>query len=526
MSLLVVGLSHRSAPVNVLERVAASCADADKVLHQLLEGEHVAEALLLRTCNRVEVYAVVTTFHGGLAEIIEVLANQCAMTSGDLSRHLYAHYAAAGVEHMFSVAAGLDSMVIGESQILGQLRTAYAGAEQAGTIGRTLHDVTQHALRVGKRVHTETGIDAAGASVLSEALAGATAALAGPDPTGLAGRRVMVLGAGSLGRLAAAHLRRARVAEIVLCNRTPASAQRLATLYEAEGTPARAVGLDDVSAALPTVDLVICCTTATEVVLGIEHVGARRHPLVVCDLGLPRNVEPAVGQVPGVTLLDLTTVARRQELRDTGGAVEAAQRLVAQEVHNYLLAERTAAVIPTVAALRKWADDVVDVELLRLDGRLPGLDSAVRTELTRTVRRVVDKLLHAPTVRVQQLARADGGEAYAHALRELFELNPQTTTAITTPLRSPSTVTLSGPDRVRSVCVEDGDRHEDPAVIVAGFGEGQFGKDAAGILFDGALGAWRRRRSRAAWPIGAQRSLAGINAAALAAGAFDAEMHR
>jgi len=355
------------------------------------------------------------------------------------------------VEHLFSVAAGLDSMVVGEPQILGQLRTAYAGAEQTGTVGHVLHEVVQQALRVGKRVHAETGIDAAGASVVSEALAATAAALAGPDRAGLAGRRVLVLGAGSLAGLATAQLRRAGVAEIVLANRTPGSAQRLAALCEAEGTPVRVVGLDGVTAALPAVDLVICCTAATDAVLTLEHIAGagstRRRPLVVCDLGLPRNVEPAVGDVPGVTLLDLTTVARRLEQRGTGsGAVASAQHLVAQEVQNYLLAQRTAEVIPTVAALRKRAADVVDAELLRLDGRLPGLDFVVRTELTRTVRRVVDKLLHAPTMRVKQLAKAGGGRAYADALRELFELDPQTAAAITTPVRNASRVAPSGPD--------------------------------------------------------------------------------
>src|SRR5256714_7898839 len=289
MSLLVVGLSHRSAPVEVLERVAVSCSDAGKVLHQLLEREHVAEALLLSTCNRVEVYAVVTAFHDGLADISDVLAHQSAMTLDDLSEHLYVHYAAAGVEHLFSVAAGLDSMVVGEPQILGQLRTAYAGAEQAGTVGGTLHEVVQQALRVGKRVHTETGIGAAGASVVSEALAAAAAALAGPDRPGLAGRRVLVLGAGSLGGLTTAQLRRAGVAEIVLANRTPGSAQRLAVLCEAEGTPARVVGLDGLTAALPAVDLVISCTAAGAG-LTIDHVAnarsSRGPPRGVGDLGL------------------------------------------------------------------------------------------------------------------------------------------------------------------------------------------------------------------------------------------------
>jgi glutamyl-tRNA reductase len=440
MSLLVVGLSHRSAPVDVLERVAVSAADGGKVLCQLLARENIAEALLLSTCNRVEIYAVVATFHGGLADITDVLARQSAMVLDELSEHLYVHYAAAGVEHLFSVAAGLDSMVVGEPQILGQLRAAYAGAEQAGTIGRTLHEVVQQALRVGKRIHTETGIGAAGASVVSEALAATVAALAdapGVNGSGLAGRRALVLGAGSMGSLAAAQLRRAGVAEIVVANRTHASAQRLAALCQAEGTPARAISLDAVVGALAAVDVVICCTGATGAVLGVDQITQRhrRVPLVVCDLGLPRNVEPGVGDVPGVILLDLSAVARRLEQRGTGSdVVSTAHCLVAQEVRQYLAAQRTAEVTPTVAALRKRAAEVVDAELLRLDGRLPGLDAAVRDELARSVRRVVDKLLHAPTVRVKQLAEAGGGQAYADALRELFELDPQAAAAIAAPV--------------------------------------------------------------------------------------------
>ncbi|MBV9011249.1 MAG: glutamyl-tRNA reductase [Pseudonocardiales bacterium] len=447
MSLVVVGLSHRSAPVGVLEQAAVSVADAGKVLGQLLEREHVAEALLLSTCNRVEIYAVVGTFHGGLADITDVLAHQSATALDELSEHLYVHYGPAGVEHLFSVAAGLDSMVVGEPQILGQLRTAYAGAEQAGTIGRTLHEVVQQALRVGKRVHTETGIDAAGASVVSEALAAAAVALtdtdadldaAGPEDAGLAaaglvGRRALVLGAGSLGGLAAARLRRAGVAQIVVANRTHHSAARLAALCEAEGILAHAVGLESVSAVLPAVDVVICCTGASHAMLSVEQITeARGHRrLVVCDLGLPRNVEPGVGKLPGVTLLDLTTVARRLEQRGTASAaLSAARRLVAEEVRAYLVAQRTVEVIPTVAALRRRAAEVVDAELLRLDGRLPGLDAAVRHELARTVHRVVDKLLHTPTVRIKQLAEAGGGQAYADALRELFELDPQAAAAI------------------------------------------------------------------------------------------------
>ncbi len=439
MSLLVVGLSHRTAAVPVLERAVVPCAETGKVLDELLKRDNVAEALLLSTCNRVEIYAVVHTFHGGLDDITAVLARQSGTTLDDLSNYLYVHYAAAGVEHMFAVASGLDSMVVGEPQILGQLRAAYAGAEQAGAMGSTLHELTQQALRVGKRVHTETGIDAESASVVSEALVDAAAAL-GAD-LGLAGRRALVIGAGSMGGLTAAALRRAGVAEIVLANRTPASAQRLAARCEAVGTPARTVELDTLAAPLASVDLVVCCTGSVDAVLGVEQVADARRgsaaPLVVCDLGLPRDVEAGVGDLPGVILIDLSTVARRLERRDSVAAAsglptapDRARRIVAEEVRAYLVAQRTAEVTPTVTALRKRAAEVVDAELLRLDGRLPQLDTAVRDELARTVQRVVDKLLHVPTVRVKQLAETGGGQAYADALRELFELDPQAAAAV------------------------------------------------------------------------------------------------
>ncbi|MFN2495681.1 MAG: glutamyl-tRNA reductase [Pseudonocardiaceae bacterium] len=444
MSLLVVGLSHRSAPVPVLERAAVPGADPGKVLGELLECDNVVEALLLSTCNRVEVYTVVQTFHGGLADVTAVLARQSGTALDELSPHLYVHYAAAAVEHLFSVACGLDSMVVGEPQILGQLRTAYTAADQAGTLGRTLHELAQQALRVGKRVHAETGIDAEGASVVSEALADAAAALArgaGPGPAGLAGRRALVVGAGAMGGLAAAQLRRAGVAEIVLANRTPAGARRLAARCQADGTPARAVALDAVAAELVTADLVVCCTGALDAVLGVELLAtARGHssaPLVVCDLGLPRDVEAGVGELPGVTLIDLASLAHRLEQRGTNSrAAQHAHRIVAEELRGYLVAQRSAEVTPTVTALRRRAAEVVDAELLRLYGRLPGLDAGVRDELARTVRRVVDKLLHAPTVRVKQLAEAGDGEAYADALQELFGLDPHAVAALAATVRA------------------------------------------------------------------------------------------
>jgi glutamyl-tRNA reductase len=420
MSLLAVGLSHRTAPMGVLERAAVGDDGLPTLLDELLGCENVAEALLLSTCNRVEVYAVVETFHGGLADVCAVLARHTGGAVSDLADHLVVHYAGAAVEHLFQVAAGMDSMVVGDAQILGQLRRAYTRADGLGAVGTALHEVVQQALRVGRRVRAATGMDAAGASLLSAALAEAAAALGG-----LQGRRALIVGAGSLAALAAAGLRRSGVAEIAVANRTPATADRLAAAVTAEGTPARAVALDAVAAELTSADLVIACTGAPGAVVTASMAAAVPGPLVICDLALPRDVEPAVRGLPGVTVIDLEGLADRLRRAETGTGVEAARALIAEEVRCYLAARRSAEVTPTVTALRKRAAEVVDAELLRLGARLPGLPEETRAELARTVHRVINTLLHTPTVRIKQLAQGPAGSTYAEALRELFALDPE-----------------------------------------------------------------------------------------------------
>lgn len=433
MSLLVVGLSHRTAPVRVLERATVAAEDLAKVLEELVRADNVAEALVLSTCNRVEVYAVVETFHGGMAEVAGVLAGQTGTEVGGLAEHLYVHYAGAAVEHVFTVAAGLDSMAVGESQILGQLRAAYAAAAEAGSAGRALHELAQQALRVGKRVHNETGIAEANRSLVSEALTDAAAVFGGT----IRGRRALLVGAGSMGALAAAHLRRAEVGELVVVNRGAAGAHRLADIARADGVPARAATWDDLAAELAAAELLVCCTGAANAVVDTATVAAARagapHPLVVCDLGLPRDVEPGVAELAGVTVVDLGTLQRRLSRAATGTDVAIAREIVVQEVQTHLAAQRSAAVTPTVTALRRQAAEVVAAELLRLETRLPDLDEAARTEVARTVRRVVDKLLHTPTVRVKELAAGPAGDTYADALRELFALDPTSPTAIAAP---------------------------------------------------------------------------------------------
>lgn len=438
MSVLLFGVSHRSAPVSVLEQLSTDDSDQVKIVDQLLQSPLVSEAMMLSTCNRVEVYAVVEAFHGGLSAIGQVLSEHSGMAMADLTKYAYVRYSEAAVEHLFAVASGLDSAVVGEQQVLGQVRRAYTTAEANRTAGRVLHELAQRALSVGKRVHSETGIDAAGASVVSVALEIAGRHL---GYTGLDGRSAVVIGAGSMGALSAAHLARAGIGHIRVVNRSLPRAERLARRMWDAGIPAEALTLDRVASALTDADVAVCCTGAVRPVVSLADVhhalvGAGRdevtQPLVFCDLGMPRDVDPTVAGLPGVWVVDMDRVQREPSARVAAADTDAAHAIVAREVATYLAGQRMAEVTPTVTALRQRAAEVVTAELLRLDHRLPGLDAAQREEVACTVRRVVDKLLHAPTVRVKQLASSPGGDSYAEALRELFALDPDAVDAVAT----------------------------------------------------------------------------------------------
>ena len=420
MSVLVVGLSHRTAPVAVLERAAVPADDLRKTLDELHRAETISEVLLLSTCNRIEVYADAARFHPAVAEITAVLARHAGVDVADLSAHLYVHFAEAAAEHMFSVACGLDSMVVGESQILGQLRAAYGLGTQAGSVGSVLHDLAQTALRVGKRVHSETGIDRAGASVVSVALDAAQATLGE-----LSGRRAVVVGAGSMGALAGATLRRRGVTDIVVANRSAERARRLA-----DAVDGRAVGLIDLPAEIAAADLLVSSTGATGLVVEAAAIAPRQRPLVVLDLALPRDVDPRVGELDQVSYVDLDDLRARGAMVSDDD-VEAATAIVAAELRDYLAEQQQLAVAPTVTALRARANQVIDTELDRLNARLPGIDDQARREVADAVRRAVEKVLHAPTVRVKELAATPGGDQYAAALRALFDLDPARAESVT-----------------------------------------------------------------------------------------------
>jgi glutamyl-tRNA reductase len=425
MSLLAVGLSHRRAPVSLLERVAVAGDATNKLLHDLQQSSHVEESLVLSTCNRVEVYADVVRFHGGVTEITELLARASGVGLDELTNHLYVHYEDRAVQHLFTVACGLDSMVLGESQILGQLRSAYRTAQAAGSTGRVVGGVVEQALRVGKRVHAETGIDRAGASLVSVGLETGDAALGG-----YAGRTAAIVGAGSMGALAAHALHRAGAAEVIVVNRTVERAERLAA-----AVAGRAAALSELPEVVSVADVVVTCTGSVGIVIEAETVMAamaRRpeRPMFVLDLALPHDVDRAVRALPGVTVTDLDDLRAVLAAAETADDVTEARGIVAEEVGAHLASQRSAQVAPTVVALRSKAAEVVDAELLRLDSRLPELDEHSRREVATAVRRVVDKLLHAPTVRVKELAARPGGDSYAGVLGELFGLDPAAVAAV------------------------------------------------------------------------------------------------
>lgn len=410
----MLGLSYRSAPLDVFERAAITDQTAERLLCEVHRSPGIREAVVVATCNRVEVYAEVVAYFEAVQTITDVLGRNCGISPDQLGGYLYEYADDDAFRHLLRVACGLDSMVIGEDQILGQLRVAFRLAQDHRTVGRVLHGVMQRALRVGKRTRSETGINRAGASLVTVGL----------DTVGpVAGKHALIVGAGSIGALAARTLADRGIAAVTVANRTLHRAERLADGLPA---PATALPLTGVEDALARADLVVCCVGAGEYVVTADMV---RRPVVLLDLAIPRGIDPDVALRPGVTLIGLNDLVDRAHA--TAAEIEAVRRIVEEETADYRASRCAEAVAPAVAALRDKAAAVVDSELARLTARLPDLDEREHGVVAWTVRRVVDKLLHTPTVRVQELAAAPGGVEYATMLRELFDLPPNATEAAT-----------------------------------------------------------------------------------------------
>ena len=426
MSILVMSVSHKTAPIPTLARLALDGPGASKLGHALAAGDHIDEVVVLSTCNRTEIYASVSRFHGGLDDLSQQLAAVSGFGVTELHDACSVFYDEGAVAHMFTVATGLDSMVVGESQILGQVRAALTRSQRDGTVGTVLNALFQQAIRVGKRAQSETGLGAVGRSVVSASIDRLVARI-GP----LSGLGVVILGAGSMASLAARTV--AAEGALVTCvNRTTAKAERLAAKVDG-----RALPWSDRADALRDADVIISCTGALTTWIHPDDL-AGGQVLGVVDLALPADVDPGVAEVTELvnlsSLLDPPTVAGPAS--HAAAEVAAATALVAVEVHDFLAGRRAAQVAPTVVALRSMASAVTAAELIRLEAKLPGLSERDRAEVAKTVRRVADKLLHRPTVRVQQVD-TESGVDYAAALRDLFALDPSAVDAVMNPRVEP-----------------------------------------------------------------------------------------
>ncbi len=428
MSLVVLGLSHHGAPLPLLEAVALDDAARAALEADVLGSEHVSEVVVLSTCNRTEVYAECLTFHGALVDITAALGAACGVDRSLLQPHLYVHYEDRGIAHAFTVSAGLDSMAVGEAQILGQVRRALTDAQSHEHVGPALNALFQQALRVGKRVHAETDLDLVSGSLVRAGLARSETVLGG-----IGRQSVLVVGAGGMGALAATTVSRLGAREVVVVNRDAGRARSLAHRAGGAARP-----LSELPDALLGADLVISSTGAPGQVLSSGRVAAALaarggRPQVYVDLALPHDVDLDVADLPGATRVGLAELG--EDLARTGSApqVTLARELVTGEVAAYLLARSAEAVAPTVTALRARAGELVAEELARLERRTPGMGSAEREEVHRTLQRLVDKLLHTPTVRVKELARTGQGGDYARALSELFDLDPRDVSLVSAP---------------------------------------------------------------------------------------------
>jgi glutamyl-tRNA reductase len=417
---LAVGISHATAPLDLLEQLYESPKPLDDLAQRIADADGLSASLILSTCNRLEVYAEAAPDTDPVPVLDALIADHTGVDARELAPYQYVRHDDDALRHLFQVASGLDSVVLGEDQILGQVKEALERAQRVGATSKTLNQAVQAALRTGKRARNETGLNEAGRSL-------ATAGLAFFERTvgSLDGKTALVIGAGSFGGVVLAALRRSGLSRVHMANRTPEKAQRLAETADGQGHP-----LHDIPRLLTEVDVVVSCTAATEPLLRAHQVAdampARDgRDLYLLDLSLPRNIEPEAGQIPGATLVDLQRIAEEggdDEL--SVASVESAHRIVDTDVEALKAARRAARATPALSALRATAAEATEAELARLGKRLEAMDGETLQEVSRTVRRIVDKVLHQPTVRARELAGRSDGDVYVDALHILFAPHP------------------------------------------------------------------------------------------------------
>jgi glutamyl-tRNA reductase len=418
MTIVNVGVSHRIAPAEVLERLAVPAAELDGVLAQLHAVPGIDEVVVLSTCNRAEVYAATSGPAGQVTEAVaDLVAARGRVQADEVLRLARIRVGGAAAEHLFSVACGRDSMAVGEDQIVAQIKDAARAARAAGTTGPVITGLIDAALRASKQARTQTTISTEGIS-----LARAGLDLAAAHLGGLAARHAIVLGTGSMGKLAARLLREAGVGRLGVASRSPARAAQVA-----KAVRGRPLAASDVPAALADTDILVTATGSAVPVMRAGQLRAAREPadgrpLFVLDLGMPPNVEPAAGHLAGVTLIDLAALGRHLASLDVPGQIPQVRAIVAAEAAAYMDRQDQAAAAPVIAAMHAQIRRLADAELARLHDRLPELSEQQRAETTATVHRILRKVLHQPTVRAKEFSAGPQGPLYLEALRQLFDL--------------------------------------------------------------------------------------------------------
>ena len=423
MAILTLGISFRRAPIELLERLAFADEDLPKAYRHAEDAEGVTEAVILSTCNRVEVYANVASYHAGFMALKRLLVESRGIDPDELAEPLYSHWEQDAADHLFSVSAGLDSMVLGETQIYAQVRESLRRADIEGAAGPALTGLFQAAVRTGRRVRSETSLGAA-----PDAFVALGADLAEEALGDLEGRSAVVVGAGQMASLAVTHLRRRGVRSVRILNR---SLDRARTL--AERTKAEHGDLDGLPAALAGADLLVSATGALGAVVqaeAVRHAMAARggRPLVLVDLAVPRDVDPASADVENVHLFDIVSLRGRlaERSEETAAGIARAHEIVLEEVHRYVVRRRGDALSPLINALRRRGEDVVQTELQRNASRLQDLTADERAAVEALARGIVAKLLHDPIVELKERSEPGSEGLHAKVLAELLGIDAQT----------------------------------------------------------------------------------------------------
>ncbi len=419
MSIVAIGCNHRSTPLAKLERMTVAAEQLPKVLSGLSEADHLSEVVVLSTCNRVEVYAFAERFHGGYQDVREFLARHAGLAPEDVADHLYAYHDADAVRHLFSVAAGLDSAVVGEHEILGQVRDAWDRSVTEHTVGSVLGTLFRHAIEVGKRARSETSIGRGIASVSQAAVA-----MANERIGGIAGRCVLVIGAGEMAEGTVKSLAKSGASEIVVANRTYDRAEQLAAVCD--GT---AVHIEELPDALSRAAVLVTTTGAQELILqatDVATMSARRGdlPLVIVDIAVPRDVDPAASRLKGVTLLNMDDIGDFIDggLESRNREVASVVEIVDAEVQRYQSITSAREVAPLVSALRQQADEIRLAELERITAKLSDLNAEQLAVVETLTKRIVNKMLHGPSTHLKDAAGRARGDRLAESLRDLYDL--------------------------------------------------------------------------------------------------------